>query len=127
MLGHIDRKGLHERHQSALHVGQLNEALSCSAADRLYRARFRIRQWYRRARSALEICFPRAARQRCLAHRMRNLAAKVPEAAHHARSMAARSVAENALANQLEQHQGRCGSPAAQPRLQLGSDEIHPD
>lgn len=28
---------------------------------------------------ALEVCFPRAARQRCLAHRMRNLAAKVPE------------------------------------------------
>jgi putative transposase len=27
---------------------------------------------------AIEICFPRAARQRCLAHRMRNLAAKVP-------------------------------------------------
>ncbi|MFQ5567992.1 MAG: IS256 family transposase [Paracoccaceae bacterium] len=28
---------------------------------------------------ALETCFPRSARQRCLAHRMRNLAAKVPE------------------------------------------------
>ena len=28
---------------------------------------------------ALEICFPRSARQRCLAHRMRNLAPKVPE------------------------------------------------
>ena len=28
---------------------------------------------------AIEICFPRAARQRCLAHRMRNLAAKLPE------------------------------------------------
>src|SRR5262249_22631592 len=28
---------------------------------------------------AIEICFPRAARQRCLAHRMHNLAAKVPE------------------------------------------------
>jgi putative transposase len=27
---------------------------------------------------AIEICFPRAARQRCLAHRMRNLAAKAP-------------------------------------------------
>jgi hypothetical protein len=26
-----------------------------------------------------EVCFPRAARQRCLAHRMRNLAAKLPE------------------------------------------------
>jgi transposase-like protein len=28
---------------------------------------------------ALEVCFPRSARQRCLAHPMRNLAAKVPE------------------------------------------------
>jgi putative transposase len=28
---------------------------------------------------AIEVCFPRAARQRCLAHRMRNLAAKLPE------------------------------------------------
>jgi len=28
---------------------------------------------------AIETCFPRSARQRCLAHRMRNLAAKVSE------------------------------------------------
>ena len=28
---------------------------------------------------AIEVCLPRAARQRCLAHRMRNLAAKLPE------------------------------------------------
>ena len=28
---------------------------------------------------AVETCFPRSARQRCLAHRLRNLAAKVPE------------------------------------------------
>ncbi len=28
---------------------------------------------------AIETCFPRSARQRCLAHRMRNLAAKVPD------------------------------------------------
>ncbi len=28
---------------------------------------------------AIETCFPRSARQRCLAHRMRNIAAKVPE------------------------------------------------
>ncbi len=27
---------------------------------------------------AIETCFPRSARRRCLAHRMRNLAAKVP-------------------------------------------------
>ena len=28
---------------------------------------------------AIELCFPRSTRQRCLAHRMRNLAVKVPE------------------------------------------------
>ena len=28
---------------------------------------------------AIETCFPRSTRQRCLAHRMRNLAVKVPE------------------------------------------------
>ncbi len=28
---------------------------------------------------AIEVCFPRSSRQRCLAHRMRNLAVKVPE------------------------------------------------
>jgi putative transposase len=28
---------------------------------------------------AIEVCFPRSTRQRCLAHRMRNLALKVPE------------------------------------------------
>ena len=28
---------------------------------------------------AIGMCFPRSARQRCLAHRMRNLAAKMPE------------------------------------------------
>jgi putative transposase len=28
---------------------------------------------------AIEVCFPRSTRQRCLAHRMRNLAAEVPE------------------------------------------------
>ena len=28
---------------------------------------------------AIETCFPRSARQRCLAHRMRNLAVKLPE------------------------------------------------
>jgi len=28
---------------------------------------------------AIEVCFPRSTRQRCLAHRMRNLAAKLPE------------------------------------------------
>jgi len=29
---------------------------------------------------AIEECFPRSARQRCLAHKMRNLQSKVPEA-----------------------------------------------
>src|SRR5258708_4605157 len=43
-----------------------------------------IRSWSPRDGAAgiikvIEICFPRAGRQRCLAHRMRNLAAKVPE------------------------------------------------
>jgi len=28
---------------------------------------------------AIDACFPRLARQRCLAHRMRNLSAKVPD------------------------------------------------
>ena len=28
---------------------------------------------------AIEVCFPRAPRQRCLTHRMRNLAAKLPD------------------------------------------------
>jgi transposase-like protein len=28
---------------------------------------------------AIDVCFPRAMRQRCLAHRIRNLAVKVPE------------------------------------------------
>ena len=28
---------------------------------------------------AIETCFPRSARQRCLAHRMRNLVVKVPD------------------------------------------------
>jgi transposase-like protein len=31
------------------------------------------------SRYTIETCFPRSARQRCLARRMRNLAAKVPE------------------------------------------------
>ena len=41
-----------------------------SAADRFHGAAGIIR--------AIEECFPRSARQRCLARRMRNLAAKVP-------------------------------------------------
>ena len=60
---------------------------------------------------AIEVCFPRAARQRCLAHRMRNLAAKVPEdvwpdfkarvqAAYHAPSRAiARDLATGVVAD----------------------------
>ena len=41
---------------------------------------------------AIEVCFPRAARQRCLAHRMRNLAAKVPEDIWHVSGKRWRSV-----------------------------------
>ena len=60
---------------------------------------------------AVETCFPRSARQRCLAHRMRNLAAKVPDdlwpefkarvtAAHQAPSRAiARDLASGVLAD----------------------------
>ncbi len=60
---------------------------------------------------AIETCFPRSERQRCLAHRMRNLAAKVPEniwpelktrvtAAYQAPSRAiARDLAEGVVAD----------------------------
>jgi putative transposase len=60
---------------------------------------------------AIETCFPRSARQRCLAHRMRNLAAKVPEdvwlevkarihAVYHAPSRAiARDLAKGVVAD----------------------------
>ena len=41
---------------------------------------------------AIEVCFPRAARQRCLAHRMRNLAVKVPEDIWHVSGKRWRSV-----------------------------------
>jgi putative transposase len=65
---------------------------------------------------AIEVCFPRAARQRCLAHRMRNLAVKVPEdvrpefkvrvqAAHRAPSRAiARDLAAGVVADYSRQH-----------------------
>ena len=60
---------------------------------------------------AIEICFPKSARQRCLAHRMRNLGAKVPQdvwpdfkerarAAYHAPSRAiARDLADGIRAD----------------------------
>jgi len=53
---------------------------------------------------AIEICFPRAARQRCLAHRMRNLAAKVPENVwpeFKARVQAAYQAPSRAIAREL--------------------------
>jgi putative transposase len=53
---------------------------------------------------AIEICFPRAARQRCLAHRMRNLAAKVPEDAwpeFKVRVQAAYQAPSRAIAREL--------------------------
>jgi transposase-like protein len=53
---------------------------------------------------AIEVCFPRAARQRCLAHRMRNLAAKVPEDAwpeFKVRVQAAYQAPSRAIAREL--------------------------
>lgn len=53
---------------------------------------------------AIEICFPRSARQRCLAHRMRNLAVKVPEdlwPEFKARATAAYQAPSRAIARDL--------------------------
>ena len=53
---------------------------------------------------AVETCFPRSARQRCLAHRMRNLAAKVPEdlwPEFKARATAAYQAPSRAIARDL--------------------------
>ena len=53
---------------------------------------------------AIETCFPRSARQRCLAHRMRNLAAKVPEDLwpdFKARVQAAYQAPSRAIAHEL--------------------------
>jgi len=53
---------------------------------------------------AIEVCFPRAARQRCLAHRMRNLASKVPEDVwpdFKARVQAAYQAPSRAIAREL--------------------------
>jgi transposase-like protein len=53
---------------------------------------------------AIEVCFPRAARQRCLAHRMRNLAANVPKDVwpdFKARAQAAYQAPSRAIACEL--------------------------
>jgi transposase-like protein len=53
---------------------------------------------------AVQVCFPRAARQRCLAHRMRNLAAKLPEDAwpeFKVRAQAAYQAPSRAIAREL--------------------------
>lgn len=53
---------------------------------------------------AIETCFPRSERQRCLAHRMRNLAAKVPEdlwPEFKARAVAAYQAPSRAIARDL--------------------------
>jgi transposase-like protein len=53
---------------------------------------------------AVELCFPRAARQRCLAHRMRNRASKVPEEVwpeFKARVQAAYQAPSRAIAREL--------------------------
>jgi putative transposase len=53
---------------------------------------------------AIEVCFPRAAQQRCLAHRRRNLAIKVPEDVWRdfkARARAAYQAPSRAIAREL--------------------------
>ena len=53
---------------------------------------------------AIETCFPRSARQRCLAHRMRNLSAKVPDDVwpeFKARATAAYQAPSRAIARDL--------------------------
>jgi putative transposase len=53
---------------------------------------------------AIETCFPRSERQRCLAHRMRNLAAKVPEdqwSEFKARATAVYQAPSRAIAREL--------------------------
>lgn len=53
---------------------------------------------------AIETCFPRSERQRCLAHRLRNLAAKVPEDVwpeFKARAIAAYQAPSRAIAREL--------------------------
>ena len=53
---------------------------------------------------AIETCFPRSERQRCLAHRMRNLAAKAPEdlwPEFKARATAAYQAPSRAIAREL--------------------------
>ena len=74
---------------------------------------------------AIETCFPRSARQRCLAHRLRNLAAKVPEdlwpefkarvsAAYQAPSRAiARAIARDLAAGVLADYQAELPSASA--------------
>ena len=74
---------------------------------------------------AVETCFPRSARQRCLAHRLRNLAAKVPEdlwpefkarvsAAYQAPSRAiARDLARDLAAGVLADYQAELPSATA--------------
>jgi transposase-like protein len=53
---------------------------------------------------AIETCFPRSERQRCLAHRMRNLAAKVPDDVwpeFKARAIASYQAPSRAIAREL--------------------------
>jgi putative transposase len=76
---------------------------------------------------AIEICFPRAARQRCLAHRMRNLVAKVPEdvwpefkvrvqAAYQAPSRAiARELAAGVAADYSRKHDSAVACTTSKP------------
>jgi Transposase, Mutator family len=73
---------------------------------------------------AIEICFPRAARQRCLAHRMRNLAVKLPEdvwpefkvRAQAAYQAPSRAIALRSAISCLVGMVKTCGLPAARER-----------
>ena len=59
---------------------------------------------------AIETCFPRSERQRCLAHRMRNLAAKVPEDVwpeFKVRATACYQAPSRAIARDLAEGRGR--------------------
>jgi transposase-like protein len=59
---------------------------------------------------AIEACFPRSARQRCLDHRMRNLAAKVSEDQWldlKARAQAAYQAPSQAIARQTDSREAK--------------------
>jgi transposase-like protein len=65
---------------------------------------------------AIETCFPRSERQRCLGHRMRNLAAKVPEdrwPEFKARATASRAIARDLAAGLVKDYEAELPSAVA--------------